>query len=75
MDVPADAYYGIQTARAIANFPISGRRPDIELVRAAVQVKKAAARANRSTGRLDQHIADAIIQAADEVLGLGSDLR
>jgi aspartate ammonia-lyase len=70
LEVPADAYYGIQTARAIANFPISGRRPDIELVRAAVQVKKAAARANRATGRLDQDIADAIIQAADEILSL-----
>ncbi|MCY7418643.1 MAG: aspartate ammonia-lyase, partial [Chloroflexi bacterium] len=42
--IPADAYYGVQTARAIRNFPISGRRPDIALVRAAVQVKKAAAR-------------------------------
>jgi len=70
LEVPADAYYGIQTARAIANFPISGRRPDIELVRAAVQVKKAAARANQATGRLDAHLADAIAQAADEVLGL-----
>jgi aspartate ammonia-lyase len=75
LEVRADAYYGIQTARAIANFPISGRRPDIELVRSAVQVKKAAARANRQTGRLPEQLADAIIQAADEVLGLavGSD--
>jgi aspartate ammonia-lyase len=75
LEVPADAYYGVQTARAIANFPISGRRPDIELVRAAVQVKKAAARANQSTGRLDPQLAGAIIQAADEILGLaaGSD--
>ena len=68
--MPADAYYGVQTARAIANFPISGRRPDAQLVRAAVQVKKAAARANRATGRLPARIADAIIQAADEALGL-----
>ncbi|HWH36801.1 MAG TPA: aspartate ammonia-lyase [Candidatus Limnocylindrales bacterium] len=70
LEVPADAYYGIQTARAIANFPISGRRPDIALVRAAVQVKKAAARANRATGRLPEDLADAIIAAADEILGL-----
>jgi aspartate ammonia-lyase len=70
LEVPADAYYGIQTARAIANFPISGRRPDIELVAAVVQVKKAAARANRQTGRMPAQIADAIIRAADEVLGL-----
>ncbi|MDQ3408042.1 MAG: aspartate ammonia-lyase [Chloroflexota bacterium] len=70
LDVPADAYYGVQTARAIANFPISGRRPDHALVRAAVQVKKAAARANQATGRLSDRLASAIIGAADEILGL-----
>jgi aspartate ammonia-lyase len=70
LEVPADAYYGVQTQRAIRNFPISGRRPDIALVRAGVQIKKAAARANRQTGRLEGHLAAAIIQAADEVLGL-----
>src|SRR5450759_3859050 len=73
LEVPADAYYGVQTQRAIHNFPISGRRPDIALVRGAVQVKKAAARANRQTGRLPEPIAAAIIQAADEVLGLRPD--
>jgi len=73
LEVPADAYYGVQTQRAIRNFPISGRRPDIDLVRAGVQVKKAAARANRKTGRLPEPIADAVIQAADEVLGLRPD--
>jgi aspartate ammonia-lyase len=73
LEVPADAYYGVQTARAIANFPISGRRPDIALVRAAVQVKKAAARANHATGRLPEHIAAAIIRAADEILALDDD--
>jgi aspartate ammonia-lyase len=70
LDVPADAYYGVQTARAIRNFPISGRRPDVALVRAAVQVKKAAARANHATGRLPDDLAAAIVQAADEILGL-----
>ena len=70
LEVPADAYFGVQTQRAIQNFPISGRRPDVALVRAAVQVKKAAARANRQTGRLPENLADAIIQAADEILGL-----
>ncbi|HEY8167625.1 MAG TPA: aspartate ammonia-lyase [Candidatus Limnocylindrales bacterium] len=73
LEVPADAYYGVQTERAIRNFPISGRRPDATLVRAAVNVKKAAARANRDTGRLSADIAQAIIQAADEVLGLVPD--
>jgi aspartate ammonia-lyase len=70
LEVPADAYYGVQTARAIRNFPISGRRPDPALVRAAVQVKKAAARANHATGRLPDELAGAIIRAADEILGL-----
>jgi aspartate ammonia-lyase len=67
--VPADAYYGIQTARAVANFPISGLRAPTDLVVAAVLVKKAAAQANAALGRLDAAIADAIVRAADEVLG------
>ena len=50
--VPADAYYGIQTARAVANFPISGLRAPTELVVAAVLIKKAAAQANAALGRL-----------------------
>ena len=70
LEVPADAYYGVQTQRAIHNFPISGRLPDYALVAAAVQVKKAAARANNETGRLPDQLAGAIIQAADEILGL-----
>jgi aspartate ammonia-lyase len=70
VEVPADAYFGVQTTRAILNFPISGRRPDLALVRAAVQVKKAAARANHGTGRLSDELAGAIIRAADEILGL-----
>jgi aspartate ammonia-lyase len=73
LEVPADAYFGVQTARAILNFPISGRRPDIALVRGAVQVKKAAARANLATGRLSEQLAMAIIRAADEILGLAPD--
>ncbi len=73
LEVPADAYYGVQTQRAIRNFPISGRLPDIALVNGAGQVKKAAARANRETGRLPADLADAIIQGADEVLGLRPD--
>ncbi len=73
LEVPEDAYYGVQAARAIANFPISGMRPNPALVRAAVQVKKAAARANRATGRLPQPMFEAIVRAADEVLGLAPD--
>ena len=68
LKVPADAYYGIQTARAVENFPISGLRAHADLVTATILVKKAAAEANASLGRLDPAIARAIVQAADEVL-------
>jgi len=67
--VPADAYYGIQTARAVENFPISGLRAPSELVTATVLIKQAAAQANVSLERLDARIGDAIVRAADEVLG------
>ena len=67
--VPADAYYGIQTARAVENFPISGLRAPADLVTATVLVKKAAAQANVALGRLDARVGDAIVRAADEVLG------
>jgi len=66
--VPDDAYYGIQTARAVENFQISGLRAYADLVTATVLVKKAAAVANASLGRLDERVADAIVAAADEVL-------
>src|SRR5687768_3743379 len=67
--VPADAYYGIQTARALENFPISGLRAPGLLVDATVVVKKAAAHANVTLGRLDEKIGGAIARAADEILG------
>jgi aspartate ammonia-lyase len=67
--VPADAYYGIQTARAVENFPISGLRAPAELVTATVLVKKAAALANIELTRLDRRVGEAIMQAADEILG------
>ncbi len=65
-EVPGDAYWGIQTQRGIENFPISGQRPHPLFVRATLLVKKAAAMANASTGRLSADIATAIIAAADE---------
>jgi aspartate ammonia-lyase len=67
--VPADAYYGVQTLRAVENFPISGMTAQPELVVVTVRIKKAAALANRELGRLDGRIADAIVRAADEILG------
>src|SRR4029078_13214736 len=66
--VPDDAYYGIQTARAVENFPISGLRAPAQLITAPVFIKKAAAQANVALGRLDARIGGAIIQAADEIL-------
>jgi aspartate ammonia-lyase len=67
-DVPAEAYYGVQTARARANFPISGLTAPDSLVRATVLVKRAAAEANRELQRLEARRAEAIIAAADEIL-------
>jgi aspartate ammonia-lyase len=67
--VPADALYGIQTLRAAENFPISGLRPLPVFVDAVVWIKRSAALTHRETGRLDARLADAIVQAADEVLG------
>jgi aspartate ammonia-lyase len=68
LELPADVYYGIQTARAIENFPISGWKPYPSLVTATVQIKKAVARVNSSLGVLDARLAQAIESAADEVL-------
>jgi aspartate ammonia-lyase len=59
----------VQTARAVENFPISGLRAAADLVTATVLVKKAAAEANAQLGRLDRDVADAIVRAADEILG------
>ncbi len=67
--VPADAYYGAQTARALANFPISGMRAHAALVRATVLIKLACAEANGSLRRLPATTADAIARAAREILG------
>lgn len=68
VQVPADALYGAQTARAIRNFPITGLRPHPTLIRATVLVKRAAAETNRDLAQLDAERANAIIAAADEVL-------
>lgn len=69
--VPANAYYGIQTTRAIENFPVSGLGPFPEFVDATVRIKRAAAKTNSALVRytnLDQRKARAIIRACDEVL-------
>lgn len=66
--VPVDVYYGIQTLRAVENFPITGYRLHERLIRALAMVKLAAARANRLTLRLNPRIGAAIEQAAEEVV-------
>jgi aspartate ammonia-lyase len=66
--VPASALYGIQTLRAAENFPISGLKPLPAFVDAVVWIKRSAALVHKQTGRLEPRLADAIVQAADEVL-------
>ena len=68
MQVPAGAYYGAQTQRAVENFPISGTPMPREFIHAHVLLKKAAAVVNRDLGLLKPEIAAALIQAADEIL-------
>jgi aspartate ammonia-lyase len=66
--VPASAYYGAQTARAVENYPISGLRAHPQLIRAIGMVKRAAAEANLELELLDETRAKAIVQAAQEVI-------
>ena len=68
MQVPAEAYWGAQTQRAVENFPISDARFGRRFVRALGIVKASAARANRDLGLVDDDVADAIVEAADEVI-------
>jgi fumarate hydratase, class II len=66
--VPADAYYGAQTQRAVDNFPISGLKPYSAFIWSMALIKRAAAEVHRELGLLDEEKARAIMQAADEVL-------
>lgn len=68
LDVPADAYYGVQTQRAVTNFPISGWPLPPRLIHAMGRIKRAAARTNLELGLIDAKVADAIIAAATEVV-------
>jgi len=67
-EVPAEAYYGLQSVRAMENFPISGLRMHPRMVEAMAMVKKAAAFANAELGLLKPEVSKAIGAAADEVL-------
>ncbi len=66
--VPAEAYYGIQTVRAVENFPISGLRDHAAMIMAAALIKKAAAMANSDLGKLDRKKAAAIVRACEEII-------
>lgn len=68
IEVPADKYYGAQTGRSLQNFKIGGERMPWPLIKALAIIKKAAAITNTALGSLDKKIADAIVQAADEVI-------
>ncbi len=66
-EIPAGVYYGIQTARAVENYPISGMRAHPTFIQALGMIKQAAAEANQELGLVDEKRARAIIQAAKEV--------
>jgi aspartate ammonia-lyase len=66
--VPKTVYYGIQTLRAVENFPVSGIKAPKVFIEAYVKVKKAAALANIEVGLLDNKVGKAIVQACDDVL-------
>ncbi|PYY01570.1 MAG: aspartate ammonia-lyase [Acidobacteria bacterium] len=67
-EIPAHVYYGVQTARAVENYPISGMRAHATLIRAIAMIKRASAEANKELGLVDAKVADAIIAAAQEVI-------
>lgn len=69
--IPDHVYYGVQTARALENFPVSGHREHPSFIRAYVELKKAAAVSNMTLGKLDRERGDAIVKAADEILSGG----
>jgi len=68
LEVPSETYYGVQTQRAVINFPISGWRAHPDLILATVHIKRAAALANMSLRQIDARKGKAIVQACDEML-------
>ncbi|THH38684.1 class II fumarate hydratase [Aliishimia ponticola] len=68
LEVPADKYWGAQTQRSIMNFPIGWEKQPVAIVRALGVIKKACAMQNKAQGGLDAKLADAIIEAAGEVI-------
>ena len=68
LEVPADKYWGAQTQRSIMNFPIGWEKQPVAIVRALGVIKQACAMANKASGKLDDRIGDAVIEAASEVV-------
>lgn len=68
LEIPEDAYYGVQSLRAKNNFVMTGRTLDPVFIESLTQIKKAAAVTNRAAGRLAPEKADAIVRACDEIL-------
>jgi len=68
LEVPADKYWGAQTQRSIMNFPIGWEKQPVAIVRALGVIKQACAMQNKATGNMEAHIADAVIEAAGEVV-------
>ncbi len=68
LEVPSDKYWGAQTQRSIMNFPIGWEKQPVAIVRALGVIKQACAMENKATGKMDATIADAVIQAASEVV-------
>ncbi|GLI55325.1 aspartate ammonia-lyase [Propionigenium maris DSM 9537] len=68
VEVPKEAYYGAQTLRGKMNFPITGHKISEDFIRAMATVKKAAAIANFKAGMISKEIADAMVEACDEIL-------
>jgi len=66
--VPSNAYYGVQTMRAIENFTITEHKLDKDFIVAMAMVKKAACLANMSTNRMPKNIGNALLQACDEII-------
>ncbi len=68
LEVPSDKYWGAQTQRSLMNFPIGWEKQPVAIVRALGVIKQACAEANKASGAMDGKIADAVIQAASEVV-------
>lgn len=68
MEIPIEAYYGVQTLRAKNNFNITGKKMHKDLINSLAEVKKASAIANMKTGELKENIGNAITQACDEII-------